>query len=213
MRKGFSMVELAIVLVVIGIIMGMALKGGEIIESARIRKEARKLERFEIAVAVAVQKLGPKGTVGQLETYDNTSNYLSEDFFQDNGLLVAADYETYTMPLSTGPEQRKRIYNSRLDNNGGVTDFTVRGDPGATLVFSSAPFLICQLENILDDRDKVTGQGAINFLNFTDIDGQAYELADLENTTTAKLNYFCTQRWTHTYIAGTSWGEYFWRLL
>jgi prepilin-type N-terminal cleavage/methylation domain-containing protein len=212
MKKGFSMVELAIVLVVIGIIMGMALKGGEIVESAKVRREARKLERFEIAVAVAVQRLGPKGTVGELETVPSFT-YLSEDIFIDNGLLAANDYQTYTTPQGTTPQEKKRIYNSRLSNEGAVTADTDPGDPGATLVFDAAPFLVCQLESILDDRDKVTGQGAINMLKFTGTDGAGYEWVDLSNVTGAKLDYYCLLKWSRSYIRNDNYGEYFWRLL
>jgi prepilin-type N-terminal cleavage/methylation domain-containing protein len=211
MKKGFSLVELAIVLVVIGIIMGMALKGGAIVEAAKVRREARKLERFEIAVAVAVQRLGPQGTVGDLKT-DGMHKYLSEDIFIDNDLLTPEDYETYTHPQSNDPDDRKRIYNSRLTNNEDtVDDFDIRGDPGATLVFEAAPFLVCQLESILDDRDKVTGQGSINRLQFVGTDGISYGRDDLSNDLDS-LNYSCILRWSHTY-GGGNYGEYFWRLL
>jgi prepilin-type N-terminal cleavage/methylation domain-containing protein len=216
MKKGFSMVELAIVLVVIGIIMGMALKGGQIVEAAKIRREARKLERFEIAVAVAVQKLGPKGTVGELEIYGNNVNYLSEDYFKNNNLLTVDDYETYTTPQSSDPQGRKRIYNSRLSNSGGVGNIDAadgRGDPGATLVLRGSPFLICQLESMLDDLDKVTGQGAINVLTFTGTDGNAYGYAQLSNADDAALNYYCILKWSHGYNIADNYGEYFWRLL
>jgi prepilin-type N-terminal cleavage/methylation domain-containing protein len=211
MKKGFSMVELAIVLVVIGIIMGMALKGGEIVEAAKVRREARKLERFEIAVAVAVQRLGPKGTVGELDTYNNAVNYLSEDIFIDNGLLATNDYETYTTPQSNSPEERKRIFNSRLPSGDNFTNFATRGDPGATLVFEASPFLVCQLESMLDDRDRNTGQGAINLLTFTGTDGIAYSLNSLDNPNV--LDYYCVRRWSRGYDSGNNYGEYFWRLL
>jgi prepilin-type N-terminal cleavage/methylation domain-containing protein len=216
MKKGFSMVELAIVLVVIGIIMGMALKGRSVLEAAKIRNEARKLERFELAVAVAVQKLGPKGTVGELETYTAGDNFLSEDIFISENLLTAADYETYTMPASgANPLMRKRIYNSRLsrDDNASVSNFNIKQDPGATLVFSAAPYLVCQLELLLDDRDKLTGQGVINELIFTGTDGVAYTFADLSNEPGATLDYICLRKWSHNYASGNNYGEYFWKLL
>jgi prepilin-type N-terminal cleavage/methylation domain-containing protein len=218
MKKGFSMVELAIVLVIIGIIMGMALKGRSVLEAAKIRNEARKLERFELAIAVAVQKLGPKGTVGELETYTAGDNFLSEDIFISENLLNAADYETYTMPYSgNNPQMRKRIYNSRLSREETVANLIIdnadgRQDPGATLVFSAAPYLVCQFEILLDDRDKLTGQGVINRLDFVGTDGVAYGFDDLSNEPGATLDYICLRRWSHNYADG-NFGEYFWKLL
>jgi hypothetical protein len=148
--------------------------------------------------------------VGELETYNGAVNYLSEDIFISNGLLITGDYETYTTPQSHTPEERKRVFNSRLPNTG-AWDPNNLGDPGATLVFSASPFLVCQLESMLDDRDKVTGQGAINALEITSTGG-SYGYADLEDTGT-KLDYNCILRWSHVYDKSNNYGEYFWRLL
>jgi hypothetical protein len=79
-------------------------------------------------------------------------------------------------------------------------------------VFTAAPYLVCQLETLLDDRDKLTGQGVINDLKFTGTDGVAYTFEDLSNAPGATLDYICLRRWSHTYAAGNN-GVYFWKLL
>ncbi|MDR2401230.1 MAG: prepilin-type N-terminal cleavage/methylation domain-containing protein, partial [Deferribacteraceae bacterium] len=58
MRKGFTLVELAVVLLIIGLILGLAVKGGTLIDSARIKSEVRKLEKFQTAISAYVGRTG-----------------------------------------------------------------------------------------------------------------------------------------------------------
>ncbi len=51
MKKGFTLVELAIVLVIIGLLVGGVLQGQELIKQAQIRQEIRKLNDFKLALA------------------------------------------------------------------------------------------------------------------------------------------------------------------
>ncbi|SFN44209.1 prepilin-type N-terminal cleavage/methylation domain-containing protein [Formivibrio citricus] len=55
-QSGFTLVELAIVLVVIGLIMGMAFKGRELIEGARVRNMAATLNKFQTATNVFFER-------------------------------------------------------------------------------------------------------------------------------------------------------------
>ncbi len=52
MKKGFTIVELAIVLVVIGIILAMAVKGKALVETARYKAEINKIRKLEAAVHI-----------------------------------------------------------------------------------------------------------------------------------------------------------------
>lgn len=49
-QQGFTLVELAIVLVIIGLILGMAFKGRELIDGARVRSMAGAVNKFQTAV-------------------------------------------------------------------------------------------------------------------------------------------------------------------
>ncbi len=46
--KGFTLIELAIVLVIIGIILGAVMKGQDLIENARHKKFANNVKQFEV---------------------------------------------------------------------------------------------------------------------------------------------------------------------
>jgi prepilin-type N-terminal cleavage/methylation domain-containing protein len=58
MKKGFTIVELAIVLVVIGIILGMAVKGRQLVDSARVKADLAKIQKIEAAVNIWFAKTG-----------------------------------------------------------------------------------------------------------------------------------------------------------
>ncbi|MDR2400069.1 MAG: prepilin-type N-terminal cleavage/methylation domain-containing protein [Deferribacteraceae bacterium] len=51
LKKGFTIVELAIVLIIIGIIIGMAIKGGALLQTAKMRAEFRKIDKIRVALS------------------------------------------------------------------------------------------------------------------------------------------------------------------
>ena len=56
--KGFTIVELAIVLVVIGIILGMAVKGKSLVDAARVKADLARIHKVESATAIYYAKTG-----------------------------------------------------------------------------------------------------------------------------------------------------------
>ena len=56
MKKGFTLIELSIVLVIIGLLIGGVLVGQSLIESAKINQEVRRLSQYAIAVVQFKQK-------------------------------------------------------------------------------------------------------------------------------------------------------------
>jgi prepilin-type N-terminal cleavage/methylation domain-containing protein len=89
MKKAFTIVELAIVLVVIGIILGMAVKGKALVDAARMKAEVAKINKFEAAVAIYfthnehnMPDILPVWPAG-----------VGRNSFMDLGLLTNADFE------------------------------------------------------------------------------------------------------------------------
>ena len=66
-RSGFTLVELSIVLVIIGLIAGGVLVGRDLIEAAAIRQQITQVERFKTAVQTFRTKYN--GLPGDLESH------------------------------------------------------------------------------------------------------------------------------------------------
>jgi prepilin-type N-terminal cleavage/methylation domain-containing protein len=173
-RKGFTLVELAIVLLVIGLILGLAVKGRTLIDSARIRSEIRKLERFQTAFAAYVSR------TGTMPISDKVTDYL----FIDKSELVKHGYLN-NAELNT---DYKDIYPDIRWNFAGCTSFApdegkpelkwtdaqnyapglsnicvttiadnVTSNLSANIHFSN--ILSCYIENMVDDRSYLGGSG------------------------------------------------------
>lgn len=72
-KRGFTMVELAIVMVVIGLIMGGILVGQSLIHSAKLRAVTRSVEQFEASVGAFKDKyLGLPGDLAEATKYWGT---------------------------------------------------------------------------------------------------------------------------------------------
>ncbi len=68
-RKGFTLVEIAIVLVIIGLLTGGILIGQSMIESSRINSQVKQFQQFDIAVSNFREQFG--GLPGDINTVTN----------------------------------------------------------------------------------------------------------------------------------------------
>jgi prepilin-type N-terminal cleavage/methylation domain-containing protein len=93
MKKGFTLVEMSIVMVVIGLIIGMALKGKSLLDSATIRSEVNKLSLMQSAVATLLTTSSGDGSLNELPKDNTTHTYhfIETDFLINKGLLSAKD--------------------------------------------------------------------------------------------------------------------------
>lgn len=57
-RKGFTLIELAIVLVIIGIILGAVIKGQDLIQNARAKKLVSETKQWEVALWTCYDRIG-----------------------------------------------------------------------------------------------------------------------------------------------------------
>ncbi|MDR2104245.1 MAG: type II secretion system GspH family protein [Deferribacteraceae bacterium] len=166
MKKGFTLVELAIVLVIIGLITGMAVKGRSLAAAAEMREEVNKMRKYEHAFATHFAKSGKFVPI----PYDNNTD---PDGWADNvsglflkeGYLVKKDlvmkYSTKNPPntyfvadLVSLPGQAGYFLDRSIEDSG-VINFGVLIDKGG----ESLDYFICNIENMSDDRNTLSGLG------------------------------------------------------
>ena len=98
-RHGFTLIELSLVVVIIGLIVGGVLVGRDLINAAAIRSQISQLEGFDMAVSVFKQKYGAlPGDIRNpqdfglayeagVDAYCNQNNVYGNGIIQDvNGL-------------------------------------------------------------------------------------------------------------------------------
>jgi prepilin-type N-terminal cleavage/methylation domain-containing protein len=165
---GFTLVEISVVLVVIGIIMGMAVKGRDLVETSRLRKEIRKLDKFAsvAAVSYSVERILPADLSTQalkegLLTKDDlevNSYFNNTDVCEEKGCVwrfiravtIYAMYDNtsyYRSPDSSHAEKGDVLLAvaDAKDNLSG---------------YSYANSFVCKIEEYLDDKRFNGGMGA-----------------------------------------------------
>jgi prepilin-type N-terminal cleavage/methylation domain-containing protein len=156
-KKGFTFVELAIVLVIIGIIMGMALKGRSLIEGAKTRSEVRKLEKIQASVSGWYTNTGIASTPTEFwrlnETYGCGS---AEEGTVASTLITNADVlclDLRQLP-EIRPSDRLNPFNDNWTMFGGAwvdANATLARGANFTLVSSSSHKFACNVERLMND--------------------------------------------------------------
>lgn len=123
-QQGFTLIEMAIVLVIIGILLGGVLKGQELIENSRTKRAAATIQAFSAAYNGYLDRYGKlPGDDGPLATLqargDNWATITNDG--NQNGVVNVAD-----SPWNTGTDERVAFF-QHLRAAGFIT-----GDPTAT---------------------------------------------------------------------------------
>jgi prepilin-type N-terminal cleavage/methylation domain-containing protein len=158
---GFTLVEISVVLVVIGIIMGMAVKGRDLVETSRLRKEIRKLDKFASVAAVvySVERILPDDLSAQalkegLLTKDDlevNSYFNNSEICEDHGCVwrfiravtvynITDNTSYYRPPILT-------------DAEGGDVLLAVATQTNDADKNGYADSFICKVEEYIDDKD------------------------------------------------------------
>lgn len=179
MKKGFTLVELAIVLIVIGLLLGMAFKGKALVDAARIKAEVNKVEKLGTAINVYYSKYdtlpGVRGGTIALPGGGTATDNSSAAVYQtlvNEGMLKDTDFKS-TNSASYW------IFVGCNDDNGSWAPATISENVNLCVYrSSSAPSTyttavnatsdattsgvsVCQLETILDDKNLQGGDGRI----------------------------------------------------
>lgn len=167
-QKGFTLVELSIVLVIIGLILGAVLKGQALIDSAKI-KRAYNLEREVIA--------GVNTYFDRYSKYPGDDNAVSARWGLTNGnndgqiagltnnCASGATTETCLAwrelrlaNLLTGDSTSAENPNNPYGGTVGIGGATVQGLASQWIAFTNMPYDVCQIiDQQYDDGSATTG--------------------------------------------------------
>jgi prepilin-type N-terminal cleavage/methylation domain-containing protein len=216
-KKGFTFVELAIVLVIIGIIMGMALKGRSLIEGAKIRSEVRKLDRIQAAMAGWFGNTGSDSTPTQFRQLSSIAP-----------TCLAADGYTSATVTGTGqicldvrvlPEiNAGALTHSYGDNwtmygaSWGVGAALAQGS-SYILITTASPRFACNVENMMEQGNKYFSFGDVR-ASYNEWRTTTTDLATgdtpLPTVTTnpPDASFRTCDEWSNTYLGGASYLGY-----
>lgn len=177
-RKGFSLIELAVVLVLIGILISVGMKGRELIENARVKGEIEKIQKIRSAVSAYFEKYtNLPGDINYNGIIDSAETQGAVAALEDEGLVSKKDFKTvigngYYMFHQCGADFSG---GGRLINSGTNTCMRPVVDPGLDIDIpdnttdTGSPQLWCILEVSIDDKTVLSGtirQWEANIVNF-----------------------------------------------
>jgi prepilin-type N-terminal cleavage/methylation domain-containing protein len=159
MKKGFTLVELSIVMVVIGLIIGMALKGKSLLDSATIRNEVNKLSLMQSAVATLLTTSSSDGSLSELPNDNDTSYHSIENSFLINkGLLSAKD-------ITYNNDNHSMSFCKYPSSNDGYYEIDTGKSDNMLCAFTPSTWPLkfhCVAEVTLDDQNTDKGKGRSN---------------------------------------------------
>lgn len=180
--KGFTLVELAIVLVVIGLLMGMAFKGKSLIDSARLKADIQKINKISTAVNVYYSKYDT--LPGKYPTGTNKGKIDSKTFYETligEGLIKESDSKMVSLGNAylhvvgcenvmdaSGLSMWKTVDASEQSSlciyKADVEPSKVTGpanNTGGARSSGMTKYEACQIETLLDDKNLNAGDGRI----------------------------------------------------
>lgn len=195
MKKGFTLVELAIVLIVIGLLLGMAFKGKALVDAARIKAEVNKVEKLGTAINVYYSKydtipgtrtsvpLAAGGTADDNSSAAVYQTLLNEGMLKDSDFksTIGSAYWTFigcshaNNGWTLGPvSENSNLCIYRSSNT--PDKFKTKASSGAIAQASVTGINICQIETLLDDKNLGSGDGRL-------VSGQDTAASKVDNIT------------------------------
>jgi prepilin-type N-terminal cleavage/methylation domain-containing protein len=165
-NKGFTLIEIAIVLVIIGLIIGAAVKGKDLIQSGKQKKfYTNSLKAWEIAVVSYYDRTGQvlgDGTVngGTAAVTDGIFDNIGGDTFgAANGINARLLAVGLTVPVSNTANSGQFSYKGQTSGNQTITLSLSNLNNSNSLQFTNMPTdLAIALDTIIDGSvDGLTG--------------------------------------------------------
>jgi prepilin-type N-terminal cleavage/methylation domain-containing protein len=159
-NKGFTLVEMSIVLVIIGLILGMVFKGKELIDGAKVKSLAAQYNKFLAATNTFYERYGyypgdgcTSATPATVASCTNTKDGLLTTPAEQNAFWHLLINVTNIMPVS----DRKSVFGSEWalayeGVNGLLANWFYL--PGGA---QSDPRLSCALDKLIDDGNATSG--------------------------------------------------------
>jgi prepilin-type N-terminal cleavage/methylation domain-containing protein len=160
MKKGFSLVEIMVVMVAIGIIVALGIKGSALVNTSRIRAEIAKLRNFETGFASYFLKnntLPPKDA-------DNITDQGGFDCFKTDMLLSRQVVAAEDVPAAFTQNNDPWLFATNVASDVSDKVFKPAGFNAENVGAYAAGLnyeLICNIEGILDDGSVYNSVGRV----------------------------------------------------
>jgi prepilin-type N-terminal cleavage/methylation domain-containing protein len=203
-KKGFTFVELAIVLVIIGIIMGMALKGRSLIEGAKTRSEIRKLEKIQAAVAGWYSNTGSASTPADFQRLSGTTPPSCDAASGGTAAPSAAYSQGRCLDVKVLKELRSNDVTTPFGDNwtmiGGSWDnATILQGDRFILITAASPRFACNVESIMDDKYFLFGDARASYNERRVNDGEGGRTPIFPQNLDDDPVFMTCDEWNNTY--------------
>ncbi len=154
-RKGVTLIELAVVLVIVGLLIGIAFKGFDLLRESSVTAEANKIQKITSAVATfksLYKKLPGDGCSGEITALCGRTD--ADGDLQDTHTLVTELVnfweELYLAGLISAADRASEISNT--SENYTVAEDVASGHNGVYITLSAADeALMCELDQTYGD--------------------------------------------------------------
>ena len=153
-KKAFTIVEMAFVLIIVGLITAMAVKGSSVVELAKLRKEMGKVQKFQVALAGYWTREGSMPG-------NPTDTRIAGQALADLGIAsLTEQVNVYSNPLISPRPGWSLVYCTEPASGHYYALTTAEHAISACLETDNVSlYFICHYENMYDDKNMTSGHG------------------------------------------------------